>query len=188
MSFYLLNQISPPFLNAFFSSSFKELGLPTPVSVCPTREIQASLRGRIMSPAFPEMYNNSLNCKLTMKIPPNKKTEITYDVFRVECTYSGILLLTYRYTDDHRYTNQYTHTPTCTCTPLRTFTSTYIFIYSHTYSRTYPYNYTDATCFLTRSSTRISTDTHLLLSTCTRIFTFICTFVRTYTSTHMYEY
>ena len=69
---------------------FKAPGLPTPVTVCPTREVTAGQVGRIMSPSFPENYADNLNCKLTLKIPANKKTEISFDLFSVECTFSFI--------------------------------------------------------------------------------------------------
>lgn len=66
-------------------TSVQRTGLPTPVNVCPTRQVTASLTGgRIMSPAFPNNYDNDVNCKLTLKIPPYKKTEITFDAFGVE--------------------------------------------------------------------------------------------------------
>ena len=65
---------------------FKAIGLPTPVTVCPTREVTASKVGRIMSRSFPENYADNLNCKLTLKIPPNKKIEITHDMFSIEST------------------------------------------------------------------------------------------------------
>lgn len=58
--------------------------LPTPVSICPTKEANAAQIGRIMSPAFPENYHGNLDCKLTLKIPPNKKTEISYHIFSLE--------------------------------------------------------------------------------------------------------
>ena len=65
---------------------FKAIGLPTPVIVCPTREITAEQVGRIMSPSFPENYGDNLDCKLTLKVPRNNNTEITYDMFSMERT------------------------------------------------------------------------------------------------------
>ena len=62
------------------------MGLPTPVTVCPTREVTAEEVGRIMSPSFPESYGDNLDCKLTLKIPPYNNTEITYDIFSIGST------------------------------------------------------------------------------------------------------
>ena len=56
------------------------------MTVCSTREITAGLVGGIMSPSFPENYAENLDCKLTLKIPPYNKTEITYDMFSIEST------------------------------------------------------------------------------------------------------
>lgn len=68
-------------------TTVKTLGLPTPVTVCPTRQVTADQVGRIMSPSFPQNYGHNLNCKITLKIPANKKTEITFDMFSTE--YAG---------------------------------------------------------------------------------------------------
>ena len=65
---------------------FKVIGLPTPVTVCSTREVTAEQVGRIMSPSFPEYYGDNLDCTLTLKIPKYNKTEITYDMFSIEST------------------------------------------------------------------------------------------------------
>ena len=62
------------------------IGLPTPVTVCSTSEINAGQVGRIMSPSFPENYGDNLNCNLTLKIPKHNKTEITYHMFSIEST------------------------------------------------------------------------------------------------------
>ena len=67
---------------------FKVTGLPTPVTVCPTSEVNAGQAGRIMSPSFPKHYGDNLNCKLTLKIPPFNNTEITYDIFSIESKFS----------------------------------------------------------------------------------------------------
>ena len=66
----------------------KVTGLPTPVTVCPTSEVNAVQAGRIMSPSFPKHYGDNLNCKLTLKIPPFNNTEITYDIFSIESKFS----------------------------------------------------------------------------------------------------
>ena len=62
------------------------MGLPTPVTVCPTREVTAEEVGRIMSPSFPENYGDNVHCKLTLKVPRYNNTEITYDMFSIECS------------------------------------------------------------------------------------------------------
>ena len=56
------------------------------MTVCSTGELTAGQGGRIMSPSFPENYADNLDCKLTLKIPPYNKTEITYDIFSIEST------------------------------------------------------------------------------------------------------
>ena len=56
------------------------------MTVCSTREITARQVGRIMSPSFPGNYDDNLDCKLALKIPPYNKTEITYDIFSIEST------------------------------------------------------------------------------------------------------
>ena len=65
---------------------FKVIGLPTPVTVCSTREVNAGQVGRVMSPSFPKNYGENLDCKLTLKISQYNNTEITYDTFSIEST------------------------------------------------------------------------------------------------------
>ena len=64
---------------------FKVIGLPTPATICSTNEVNAGQVGRVMSPSFPENYGDNLDCKLTLKVPRYNKTEITYDMFSIEC-------------------------------------------------------------------------------------------------------
>ena len=65
---------------------FKVNGLPTPVTVCSTNEVNAGQIGRIISPSFPKNYGDNLDCKLTLKVSIYNRTEITYDMFSIECT------------------------------------------------------------------------------------------------------
>ena len=65
---------------------FKVNGLPTPVTVCSTNEVNAGQIGRIISPSFPENYGDNLDCNLTLKNPRYNRTEITYDIFSIEST------------------------------------------------------------------------------------------------------
>ncbi|CAB3986864.1 Hypothetical predicted protein [Paramuricea clavata] len=58
-------------------TTVRTLGLPKPISVCPSRVIKPDAVGRISSPGYPkDNYGNKLNCKLVLKVPLFKELEL----------------------------------------------------------------------------------------------------------------
>ena len=71
-------------------------GLPTAISVCPTRTITPNVTGRVHSPGFSDEYGANLDCKLTFKVPVNKELLVTYSYVDIEdasqCTKDKLLV------------------------------------------------------------------------------------------------
>lgn len=60
--------------------------LPAPISVCPSRQVNPDLVGRISSPGFPVANPGvQLNCTLVLKIPLVKKLTLREDNILLNC-------------------------------------------------------------------------------------------------------
>ena len=63
--------------------------LPAPISVCPSRTVQADLVGRISSPGFPVPNQGvQLNCTLTVKKPAAMKLVLRREIVMLKCKHS----------------------------------------------------------------------------------------------------